>query len=256
MSKVIHEKMSGGQWVAALRKDPMLAGKCEWEKLSGDDWRRLLKACPQFADKCDWSKLNGKNWQRLLATQPQFASHCDWSTLDGEDWKGLLISHPQICDKCDWDMLDGDAWERILAKRPWLEMVRHVVTGKWNKLDGCHWAMVLKIFPSLGRRFGEVRLSSGDWCFFLTNGGPEVFRFAEKCKWSEFGVGEWVWLLAKCPQFADKCDWDMMNKKCPDWDYLLSEQPQLAKYRKLHGGYGSASNGSGYYHNPTEKHEK
>ena len=232
MSKVVHEKMSGGQWVAALRKDPTLAGKCEWEKLSGDDWRHLLKDCPQFADKCDWIKLSGKNWQRLLATHPQFASRCDWDKLDGEDWKGLLISQPQICDKCNWDLLDDEAWNRILAKRPWLKMVQYAVARKWNKLGGCHWAMVLKIFPSLRKQFDQARLSSSDWCFFLTNGGPEVFQFAQKCDWSTLDVGEWVWLLAKCPQFADKCDWAMMNKKCSDWDYLLNAQPQLAKYRK------------------------
>ena len=232
MSKIVRAKMTGGEWAAALRKDPTLAGKCEWDKLSGDDWRRLLNACPQFADKCDWSKLNGKNWHRLLATQSQFASHCDWSKLDGEDWKALLISQPQICDKCSWHMLDDDAWSRILTKRPWLGMVRDVVAHNWGKLDGAHWATVLRIFPSLENYFCKVRLSSGDWCFFLTNGGPEMFRFAEKCDWSKFGIGEWIWLLAKCPEFADKCDWDMMNKECSDWDYLLREQPQLAKHRK------------------------
>ena len=89
--------------------------------------------------------------------------------------------------------------------------------------------------PSLAKRYSWSSLDSNDWCFFLTNGGPEMFRFAEKCDWSKFGIGEWIWLLAKCPEFADKCDWDMMNKECSDWDYLLSEQPQLAKYRKLWG---------------------
>ena len=38
MANDVQVKMSGGHWVVALRKDPVLADKCEWEKLSGDDW--------------------------------------------------------------------------------------------------------------------------------------------------------------------------------------------------------------------------
>lgn len=118
MSKVVHEKMSGGQWVAALRKDQTLADKCEWGKLSGDDWRRLLKDCPQFAGKCDWSKLNGKNWQRLLATQPQLAPHCDWSKLAEKELEVILRCRPEVADECDKSGWDVEKWVRVLSICP------------------------------------------------------------------------------------------------------------------------------------------
>lgn len=119
MSNVVHEKMSGGQWVAALRKAPTLANKCEWEKLSGDDWRRLLKDCPQFADKCDWSKLNGKNWQRLLATQPQFFEHCNLGKLEEEGLlDGLLRCRPELATKCDTGNWDAKRWMAVLNLCP------------------------------------------------------------------------------------------------------------------------------------------
>lgn len=119
MSKVIHEKMSGGQWVAALRKDPTLASKCEWEKLSGDDWRRLLKDCPQFADRCDWSQLSGDDWRRLLADQPQFCEHCDFGKLEAEGLlDDLLRCRPELANKCDTSGWDAKRWMEVLNLCP------------------------------------------------------------------------------------------------------------------------------------------
>ena len=230
-------KWCGGEWVTRIQENPSLAAQCDWTALNGDDWRRLLKKCPQFADKCDWSLLDGSNWHRLLATQPQFAAFCDWSKLNGEDWKGLLISQPQLAGKCDWDKIDEDLWGRLLEKRPWFRAMWLAVTKQWDQLDDCLAVLNLfrffpESFPEFLRRYDLSRWSSRTWCFFLTNGGPDVFPLADKCDWSKFDVGTWVWLLAKCPQFADKCDWDLMNAQCTDWTYLLNEQPQFAKYRK------------------------
>lgn len=148
MSKVVHEKMSGGQWVAALRKDSTLADKCEWEKLSGDDWRRLLKDCPQFADKCDWSKLNGQNWQRLLATQPQFAPHCDWNKLDEKDLDGILRCHPEVADKCDKSGWDMEKWVRVLSICPNnVSLARQC--DKWDAIPVDHVCGLLCAHPKL-----------------------------------------------------------------------------------------------------------
>ena len=119
MSKVVHEKMSGGQWVAALRKDSTLASKCEWEKLSGADWRRLLKECPQFADKCDWSLLSVDDWRRLLVDQPQFCEYCDFEQMEAEGLlDGLLLCRPELANKCDVSGWDAKRWMEILNLCP------------------------------------------------------------------------------------------------------------------------------------------
>ena len=165
MSNVV--QMSGGHWVAALRKDPTLASKCEWEKLSGDDWRRLLKNCPQFADKCDWSKLNGRNWQRLLATQPQFFEYCNLGKFEAEGlFEDLLRCCPELANKCDTSGWDAKRWITVLNLCPnnvelvnqcdkWAEfpvdcvcdllrehpkLVKSCPDSVWRKFKLGHWA--------------------------------------------------------------------------------------------------------------------
>ena len=38
----------------------------------------------------------------------------------------------------------------------------------------------------------------------------------------------WSWLLSHQPQFAKYCNWDKLDGF--NWNYLLSKQPQFAKY--------------------------
>ena len=199
MSKVVHEKMSGGQWVAALRKDPTLARKCEWGKLSGDDWRRLLKDCPQFSDKCDWSKLNGKNWQRLLATQPQFADHCDWSKLDEEDWKGLLVSRPELaCKIKDWADQDEQTWMWLLSTCP-------------NNAD-------------LASRCDKWDRFPVESAYDLLLQHPQLSRFCPDDVWHKFKLVHWARLIQESGErgiFVDKMKELSLDKSiadfcCPD----------------------------------------
>ena len=195
MSKVVHEKMSGGQWVAALRKDPALAGKCEWEKLSGDDWRRLLKDCPQFADKCAWGKLSGKNWQRLLATQPQFADKCDWSKLDGEDLKGLLKCRPDLaCKAKDWIDQDEQTWMWLLSTCPNnTELVSRC--DKWNR------------FPV-------------ESAYDLLLHHPQLGRFCPDDVWCKFKFVHWARLIRESGErglFVDKMKELSLDKRLADF---------------------------------------
>lgn len=53
-------------------------------------------------------------------------------------------------------------------------------------------------------------------------------QFADKCKkWKNFGTKEWVKILRSQPQFADRCDkWSAFTES--QWHGLLLDQPQFA----------------------------
>ena len=82
MSRIVRENMTGGEWVAALRKNPTLAGKCEWKTLTPDDWLYLLGHCPNNGDivsRCDkWELFPVDRVCDLLAR----ASAARWSDND------------------------------------------------------------------------------------------------------------------------------------------------------------------------------
>ena len=97
MSKNIHENMSGGQWVAALRKDSTLVSKCEWEKLSGNDWLALLEALPnegEIVSKCNkWDKIAVDDVCDLLRRHPQLCGYCPdavWLKFSLVHWAKLI----------------------------------------------------------------------------------------------------------------------------------------------------------------------
>lgn len=73
-------------------------------------------------------------------------------------------------------------------------------------------------------------MSGGQWVAALL----EDPALADQYKWEKLSGDDWRRLLKHLPQFADKCDWDMMNEKCSDWAYLLDAQPNLAKYLKTY----------------------
>ena len=51
-------------------------------------------------------------------------------------------------------------------------------------------------------------------------------EFADKCRWSKLNGVDWVCLLAKQPQFAAKCRWKKLDGY--DWAQLLRWHPQFA----------------------------
>jgi len=55
-------------------------------------------------------------------------------------------------------------------------------------------------------------------------------QFAEKCdKWDKFDGNDWSKLLQEQPQFAEKCDWSKLNDE--NWGDLLCIHPQFAENR-------------------------
>ena len=67
------------------------------------------------------------------------------------------------------------------------------------------------------------KLDGWDWIRLLS----KQPQFADKCNWKKLDGKDWRRLLSEQPQFADKCDcWDEFESE--DWRFLLSSQPQLA----------------------------
>ena len=68
-------------------------------------------------------------------------------------------------------------------------------------------------------------LSGSDWVRLLS----KKPQFADKCEWHKLTGKQWSDLLLKQPQFADKCNkWDEFDED--EKEALLDAQPQLAKY--------------------------
>ncbi len=77
------------------------------------------------------------------------------------------------------------------------------------------------------------RINGEDWVRILT----KLPQLADKCDWSEVMNVDWVELLRERPEFVELCKseywkagmWKALTES--DWSRLLEEQPQLAKYR-------------------------
>ena len=95
-----------------------------------------------------------------------------------------------------------------------------------ENMSSAELVKLLKEDPSLSSKFDEYSLWSKiiTWSCLLA----KQPQFANKCdKWDEFDAYEWRSLLEKQPRFADKCDkWDEFDAY--DWSYLLAEQPRFA----------------------------
>ena len=67
-------------------------------------------------------------------------------------------------------------------------------------------------------------LSGSDWVRLLS----KKTQFADKCNWDSLkGIG-WCRLLSTQPQFADKCDWTKLDSNTYHWFKLLQDQPHFA----------------------------
>ena len=75
-------------------------------------------------------------------------------------------------------------------------------------------------------------LTGSDWVRLLS----KKPQFADKCdKWDEFKDHYWAHLLEEQPQFADKCDkWNEFDLNRfffgSSWGEVLAKQPQLIEY--------------------------
>ena len=59
-------------------------------------------------------------------------------------------------------------------------------------------------------------------------------QFADKCDWSKLDGGDWAKLLARQPQFADKCDWGKLSLE--NLSDLFAQNPKLRALAKKKKG--------------------
>jgi len=113
-------------------------------------------------------------------------------------------------------------WNRFVSERSGREKWKG-----WSDISSTDWSFILVRHPEYAGKCDKWKqFKSNDWALILCH-QPQ---FAEKCdKWEEFEGIEWSLVLCRQPQFADKCDWSKL--KDYEWDDLLKDQPQLAKYR-------------------------
>ena len=110
--------------------------------------------------------------------------------------------------------------------------------GKW---DTSHLAsadiadLILEDYEKAERDYdlSWKRINGEDWVRILV----KLPQLADKCEWSEVTNADWVELLRERPEFVDLCTdeywkagmWKVLSER--DWSWLLEAQPQLAKYR-------------------------
>ena len=145
----------------------------EFDTLSGSDWVRLLLKKPQFADKCDCCKISDA---LISGTTVSY-----WHKLTAKQWCDLLMKQPQFIDKCDWSKMHRGYFEQIFNKYP-DKIVKLEISQLHAELAAC----VLESHPELAVKYD---------------------------RWNEFDSDAWSRLLAKQPQFADKCDWSKLDRK-------------------------------------------
>lgn len=151
-----------------------------------------------------------KQQTRLVKNQKKFAdaiskalandANCPpryWARLAKDE---LLMAH------CPWDRLDGSTCHDILIHQP-------AFASKikcWEKFDGYEVAEILSFEPALVKKFRSL----------------EVLYHDD----SESPCNAFAMLIAKRPEFADRCDFSRLNYK--DVFYILKKQDP-AKQREL-----------------------
>ncbi len=138
---------------------------------------------------------------------------------------GLLMAH------CPWDRLDGSTCHDILVHQPaFASKVTH-----WEKFDGYEAAEILSIAPTLMKRFRSLEIlyhdDSESPCkafALLIAKHPE---FADKCDFSRLSCQDIVYILKCQPQLVEKCIPAIKKFRRREWTSLLSVQPNVFKYR-------------------------
>ena len=183
----------------------------EFDTLSGSDWVCLLLKKPQFADKCDCCKVSDALIEGTTVSY--------WHKLTAKQWCDLLIKQPQFIDKCDWNKMHRGYFEQIFNKYP-DKMLELEISQLHAELAEC----VLESHPELAVKYDRWNeFDSNTWSRLLA----KQPQFADKCDWSKLNGLSWSKLLSEQPQFADKCDkWSEFKDCC--WASLLEVQPQFA----------------------------
>lgn len=238
-------KWSGDLCVKLLSARPQFAGLCEWGGLSGWDWARLLVAQPQFAGNCPWKMLTGRDWCELLSERPQFSKECNWASLGTWDWVYLLSVRPQFVNKCEWRNFEGDAWVQLLREQPqcarWCDF--DLLTGEawrklliaqpqfsrlcdWGKLNDMDWSELLAVHPNFFKKCKMEHFSDWAWVELLRL-QPQFGRcYIRDFDWERLNGRDWAEILAKHPQYAERCDWGKLGDV--DWFELIKKRPEFS----------------------------
>ena len=150
-----------------------------------------------------------------------------WSKLAKD---GLLMAY------CPWDRLDGSTCHDILIHQP---TFASKITC-WEKFDGYDTAEILSIDPTLVKKFRSLEVLYHDdsespckaFALLLAK-RPE---FADKCDFSRLNYQDIVYILKnqdleKQPRLVDKCIPAIKNFKEHEWALLLSAQPKVFEFR-------------------------
>ena len=157
------------------------------------------------------------------------------STKQDEFWKQYSKENNCVLLKGDWVQfckaknIDEETLKKLLFKGELSEnefqsIVFCIIITVPFELPSLFYPVLFKKCPQLIERCNWDMLNNLDWLILL----DKYPQFADKFdKWDEFDGEDWSCLLCKQPQFADKCNkWDYFDSDA--WFELLYTQPQFA----------------------------
>ena len=198
-------------------------------------WFLLLMKQPQLAPPEEWwndlYRLSYLPWARLLAAQPQFEKYCPWESVGRRDLVELALLAPEIFarqfpqgnwrDLCAF--LTTPEWRQLLIDVP--DADRHLdMAAAREKLSDNDWMCVLAYRPQLEKYFdwSQVEKRPSVYWAYLLRRQPQ---FADRCDWALLEDWQICQILVRQPQFASRCDWSRLK----GWQIreILERQPQL-----------------------------
>ena len=225
-------------WAELISSQPRFADKCDkWEIFDDADWREILCAQPQFFERFKECRryFHGGDWLKVLSKQPQLASgKIDW--LGGpQDARDLIVAQPQFAKQCGkfggMDDLDlavlaasGICKDRFLKlKKPSAWAVAIALSGN-PRLAG-----KVKISRVMGAvdEEQEDKLWNDDGLGITPWASPAAFlirnqpSFVKEVDVSEFSCLDWLCVLQKQPQLADRCDWSRFEEEWCGEDHAM-----------------------------------
>ena len=162
-----------------------------------------------------------------------------------------------------WDVLDGEMWFEALSSQYSHKYVlgQCDIHNGWEKLEGCHWWLLLEHHPELLEKCCWKKLEAEDWGSLL-QAVPEAASYCDQydawqkmdggiiatvihlqpqlinhCDFSKFSENDWTDFLSSLPQYSDRCaKWGEFQPV--NWAALLRSQPQFAdrcdKWDQIH----------------------
>ncbi len=150
-------------------------------------------------------------------------------------WKQFSKENNMVLFKGDWNQFckaknaDEETLKKLLFKgnlseKEFQSIVFCITITVPFEQPILYYPVLFKQCPQLMERCNWDMLNNLDWLILL----EKYPQFADKCnKWEEFDGLYWCQLLQYQPQFANKCNkWEEFSGS--DWSILLSYQPQFA----------------------------